>query len=240
FLKGPITVDDIFRVLSLGLGTDGMPGYPLISSHITGKDLKDLLEVETTVAKIKNDAHLQLSGVRFSYNPHRVPFDRVTSIAVQNEAGVYEPMAPEKLYRICLNFYTAQMVEYVRTASHGLLSVQPRDRQGRPVTDMRQTIIDADPQTPGTQEIKEWAALAAYLKSFPDADGNGIPDIPARYRQPEGRFSAVPSWNPIRLVAGGNGITYGAIGIGVFLHVVMILLIGFAIRLVRRKIAARR
>ena len=149
FLKGPITVDDIFRVLSLGLGTDGMPGYPLVSSHITGKDLKDLLEVETTVAKIKNDAHLQLSGVRFSFNPHRVPFDRVTSIAVQNEAGVYEPMAPEKLYRICLNYYTAQMVEYVRTASHGLLSVQPRDRQGRPVTDMRQGIIDTDPLTPG-------------------------------------------------------------------------------------------
>ncbi len=121
FLKGPITVDDIFRVLSLGLGTDGMPGYPLISSHITGKELKDLLEVETTVAKIKNDAHLQLSGVRFSFNPHRVPFDRVTSIAVQNEAGVYEPVAPEKLYRICLNYYTAQMVEYVRTVSHGLL-----------------------------------------------------------------------------------------------------------------------
>jgi 2',3'-cyclic-nucleotide 2'-phosphodiesterase (5'-nucleotidase family) len=240
FLKGPITVDDIFRVLSLGLGTDGMPGYPLISSRITGKDLKDLLEVETTVAKIKNDAHLQLSGVRFSYNPHRIPFDRVTSIAVQNETGVYEPMEPEKLYRICLNYYTAQMVEYVRTASHGLLSVQPRDRQGRPVTDMRQTIIDADPSTPGNQEIKEWAALAAYLKSFPDTDGNGIPDIPARYRQPEGRFSAAPSWNPIRLVAGGNGITYGAIGIGILLHLVMIIPLGIAIRFVRRKIAAGR
>ncbi len=240
FLKGPITVDDIFRVLSLGLGTDGMPGYPLISSHVTGKDLKDLLEVETTVAKIKNDAHLQLSGVRFSFNPHRVPFDRVTSITVQNEAGVYEPMAPEKLYRICLNYYTAQMVEYVRTASHGLLSVQPRDRQGHPVTDMRQAIIDTDPSTPGNQEIKEWAALAAYLKSFPDTDGNGIPDIPARYRQPEGRFSAAPSWNPIRLVAGGNAITYGAIGIGVFLHVLMIIPLGFAIRFVRRKISVRR
>ena len=51
FLKGPITVDDVFRVLSLGLGTDGMPGYPLVSYYITGKELKDLLEVETTVAK---------------------------------------------------------------------------------------------------------------------------------------------------------------------------------------------
>ena len=213
-LKGPISVDDIFRVLSLGLGTDGMPGYPLVSYYITGKDLKDLLEVETTVAKLKRDAHLQFSGVKFSFNPHRIPFDRVTAIAVQNAAGAYEPAAPEKLYRICLNFYTAQMVDYVRTASHGLLSVQPRDREGRPVTDAKQGIIDADALTPGVQEIKEWVALAAYLKSFPDSDGNGIPEIPARYRQPEGRFAAAPSWNPVDLIAGGNAITYGALGIG--------------------------
>ena len=102
----------------------------------------------------------------------------MTTITVQNAAGAYEPAAPEKLYRICLNFYTAQMVEYVRTASHGLLSVLPRDREGRPVTDAKHGIIDADALTPGIQEIKEWVALAAYLKSFPDSDGNGIPEIP--------------------------------------------------------------
>jgi 2',3'-cyclic-nucleotide 2'-phosphodiesterase (5'-nucleotidase family) len=239
-LKGPISVDDIFRVLSLGLGTDGMPGYPLVSSYITGKELKDLLEVETTIARLKHDAHLQLSGVKFSFNPHRIPFDRVTAITVQNAAGTYEPAAPEKLYRICLNFYTAQMVEYVRTVSHGLLSVRPRDREGRPMTDAKHGIIDADALTPGTQEIKEWVALAAYLKSFPDSNGNGIPEIPLRYRQAEGRFAAVPSWNPVDLIAGGNIITYGAIGIGVLLHVLMILLIGFSVRLIRRKISTGR
>jgi len=94
------------------------------------------------------------------------------------------------------------MVEYVRTASHGLLSVQPRDRNGRPITDLKEGIvIDADALTPGVQEIKEWVALAAYLQSFPDSDGNGIPEIPVRYRQAEGRFAATPSWNPVDLIA---------------------------------------
>ena len=236
FLKGPITVADIFRTLSLGLGTDGSPGYPLVAYYTTGKELKDLLEVETTIGNLKNDAHLQFSGVNFSFNPHRVPFDRVTSIQVRNAKGVYEPVVPEKLYRICMNYYTAQMVNYVRNASYGLLSVTPRDREGRPVADTRQGIIDADALVPGVQEIKEWVALAAYMKSFPDADGNGIPDIPARYRQPEGRFSPSPSWNPIRLIAGGNGITYGAIGILILLHIVGIVLIGFVVRLIRRRI----
>ena len=234
-LKGPISVDDIFRVLSLGLGTDGMPGYPLVAYYVTGKDLKDLLEVETTVAKLKSDAHLQFSGVKFSYNPHRIPFDRVTAITVQNAAGAYEPAAPEKLYRICLNFYTAQMVDYVRTASHGLLSVQPRDREGRPVTDTKRGIIDAGAPTSGVREIKEWVALAAYLRSFPDSDGNGIPEIPARYRQPEGRFAAAPSWNPVDLIAGGNVITYGALGIGLLLVLLAAGLILLAVRFIRKR-----
>jgi 5'-nucleotidase/UDP-sugar diphosphatase len=240
FLKGPITVADIFRTLSLGLGTDGKPGYPLVAYYITGKELKDLLEVETTVGNMKRDAHLQFSGVNFSFNPHRISFDRVTSIQVSNPKGVYEPVVPEKLYRICMNYYTAQMVDFVRDASYGLLSITPRDREGRPVADMKQGIIDADLAAPGVQEIKEWVALATYMKSFPDVDGNGIPDIPSRYRQPEGRFSPSPSWNPIRLIAGGNGITYGAIGIGVLLHILGIVLIGFFFRLIRRRIRMRR
>jgi len=240
FLKGPITVADIFRTLSLGLGTDGAPGYPLVAYYITGKELKDLLEVETTVGNMKRDAHLQFSGVNFSFNPHRIPFDRVTSIQVRNAKGVYEPVIPEKRYRICINYYTAQMVNYVRNASYGLLSIMPRDREGRIVTDTKQGIIDADAIAPGVQEIKEWVALATYMKSFPDVDGNGIPDIPARYRQPEGRFSPSPSWNPIRLIAGGNGITYGAIGIVILLHILGAVLIGFLFRLIRRRIRMRK
>ena len=240
FLKGPITVADIFRTLSLGLGTDGEPGYPLVAYQFTGKELKDLLEVETTVGNMKRDAHLQFSGVNFSFNPHRIPFDRVTSITVRNPNGVYEPIVPEKLYRICMNYYTAQMVNYVRDASYGLLSIMPKDREGRPVADTKQGIIDADLAAPGVQEIKEWVALATYMKSFPDEDGNGIPDIPTRYRQPEGRFSPSPSWNPIRLIAGGNGITYGAIGIGILLHILGVILIGFFFRLIRRRIRLRK
>jgi len=236
FLEGPITVADIFRTLSLGLGTDGSPGYPLVAYYITGKELKDLLEVETTIGNMKKDAHLQFSGVKFSFNPHRIPFDRVTSIRVSNPKGVYEPVVPEKLYRICMNYYTAQMVNFVRDASYGLLSIIPRDREGRPVADTKQGIIDADAIAPGVQEIKEWVALAMYMRRFPDADGNGIPDVPTRYRQPEGRFSPSPSWNPIRLIAGANGITYGAIGIGILLHIFGIVLIGFLFRLIRRRI----
>lgn len=235
-LKGPVNVAEVFQVLSLGLGLDGQPGYPLVSYYITGRELKDLLEVETTVSQLKHDAHLQLSGVRFSFNPYRVPFDRVTAIRVQNAAGDWETVAPGKLYRICLNFYTAQMVAYVRTASHGLLSITPRDRQGRPVADTREgLVVDGDPALPGAQEIKEWTALAAFLQGFPDRDGNGIPEIPARYRQPEGRFGPAPSLNPVDLLAGGNAVTWVAVGGGLLILALLAGFAWFALRLLRRR-----
>lgn len=49
------------------------------------------------------------------------------------------------------------------------------------------------------------------MKSFPDKDGNGVPNIPDKYRLPEGRITAAPSCNPVRLIAGGNRITYGVL-----------------------------
>jgi len=236
-LKGEITVSDVFRVLSLGLGKDGTPGYPLLAAYLNGTEIRKLLEVETTVASIKHDAHLQLSGVKFTYNPYRLPFDRVTSVRILEKDGSYQPPDPNRLYRVAMNFYTAQMVDYVSGVSHGLLTMAPKDRQGRPLKDLKEAIIPAGTSNPALREIKEWAALAAYMKSFPDPEGNGIPNLPERYRTPEGRFMAQPSWNPVNLIAGGTAITYLAIGILLFVIIVCILVIWVVARFFRRRMA---
>jgi len=217
FRRGGIAVSDVFGVLSLGLGMDDVPGYPLVAVYITGDEMKDLLEVETSVAPFKTDAHFQLSGVRLTYNPHRLPFDRVTAVQVREADGSYRPLDPKKLYRICMNSYTAKMVGFVQRASHGLIRLTPKDRTGLPVGDIKDARIDADPLKPGIQELKEWIALATYMQSFTDTDGNGVPNIPDRYRRPEGRITAAPSWNPVRLIAGGNWITYGACAVAVLI-----------------------
>jgi 2',3'-cyclic-nucleotide 2'-phosphodiesterase (5'-nucleotidase family) len=188
FLKGNISVFDAFQVLSLGLGADGVPGYPLLAVYIYGDEMKSLLEVETSIAPFKRDAHLQISGATFTFNPQGMPFERVTSVAVRQADGNYRPLESRRLYRVCMNFYTAAMVDFIRKSSHGLLRIEPKDREGHPVTDMKQMIIDADSTASGIQELKEWDALAAYLKTFPDTDGNGIPNVPGRYRGREGRW----------------------------------------------------
>ncbi len=209
FRRGSIAVADVFGILSLGLGMDGVAGYPLTAVYITGDEMKNLLEVETSVATRKTDAHFQLSGVKLTYNPHRLPFDRVTAVQVREADGSYRPLERGKLYRICMNSYTAKMVGFVQRVSHGLIRLTPKDRAGLPVSNIKDVRIDADPLKPSVQELKEWVALATYMKSFPDTDGNGVPNIPDQYREPEGRITSTPSWNPVRLIAGGNRITCG-------------------------------
>jgi 5'-nucleotidase / UDP-sugar diphosphatase len=232
FQKGKITVADIFQVLSLGIGMDGIAGYPLVAYYIAGKELKDILEVQTTVAPLlKRDAYLQVSGVKFVYNPHRILFDRVTQVLVQDEKGEYKPLDPQKLYRVCANLYAAEMVNYVARVTHGLLTIQPKDKNGRALPDLTPAIVYADNSSPKAGELKEWIALMQYMSSFKDINGNRIPDIPQKYSGPEGRYHAEPSWNPVRLIAGGNAITYGALALGL----ILLCLIGLLIRYVVRK-----
>ena len=235
-LGGPITVGAAFRVLSLGLGDDGKPGYPLLGVHLTGRELRRLLEVQASIAPMKSDAALQFSGVKFAYNPHRLPFDRVTAASILDPDGAYRPLETAKLYRVVLNSYSAGMVGYVSRASHGLLKMQPRDAEGRVMAKAEDGAVDADPALPGVQELKEWTAFVDALRAFPDTNGNGIPDIPDRYRRPEGRFAAAPSWNPAKLILGGNGLTLIVLAVFLFIVVVVFLVVR---RIVRRRKARR-
>jgi len=207
--QGNLETDGIFQVLSLGQGPDKTIGYPLISCYLTGREIKNCLETQSTMAPIASKYSLQVSGVKFEYNPNRVPFDRVYNIRISTPDGGYEPIKPDQLYRVCASYMTAVMLSKMGSISYGIISATPKDRSGQPITDLSKAVIDADPKRPGIQELKEWKALADYLTIQPDLDGNGIADLPGRYRQPEGRYQAVPSWNPVNLFRETTYITWG-------------------------------
>ncbi|HEV8547467.1 MAG TPA: hypothetical protein VGQ57_00540, partial [Polyangiaceae bacterium] len=48
--------------------------------------------------------------------------------------------------------------------------------------------IDADPNTKGTQELKQWQALLGYVSALPDSDGDSMPNIPLAYTVTQGRI----------------------------------------------------
>ena len=135
FVKGDITVADTFSVSSLGVGKDGFAGYPLISVYLTGKELKTACEVDASIAPIMDDAQLYMSGLNFSFNPNRLIFNKVIETTLQKPDGTVEKIDDQKLYRIVVGLYSAQMLSVVGDKSLGLLSIVPKTKEGTPITD---------------------------------------------------------------------------------------------------------
>ena len=224
--RGDIRVSDVFQTASLGPVQYGYCGNTIVVVYLTGRDLKNLLEVQTSIAPSKKDALLSISGIRFRYNPNRVPFDRVTSVEVEGVDQRFHPLENERLYSVAVNSYLASLIDLIGTKSHGLLTITPRDEAANPVTDankQRLTVMQ------NGEPLREWVALAEFLSSFPER--NGIPTIPQRYARPEGRIVAEASWNPIDLVANGNWLTITAAA----LIVIAVILVLFVARRVVRK-----
>lgn len=220
FAAGEITTSDAFNVSSLGSGADGTPGYPLISVWITGKELKDAFEVDASVTPIMSAAQLYGSGMTWTWNPHRIIFNKVNNCAQVLPDGTTVPLENDRLYRVVTGLYSGQMLGTVNSQSFGILTITPKDANGNVITNFEDHII----YNPDGSEVKEWYALASYLQSMGTVD--------ARYSAPEGRKVEERSWNPISLLKGLNLI--GGIALAVLL--VVILLVGLLIyRIVTRK-----
>ena len=220
FAAGEITTSDAFNVSSLGSGADGTPGYPLISVWITGKELEDAFEVDASVTPIMSAAQLYGSGMTWTWNPHRIIFNKVNSCAQVLPDGTTVPLENDKLYRVVTGLYSGQMLGTVNSQSFGILTITPKDANGNVITNFEDHII----YNPDGSEVKEWYALASYLQSMGTVD--------ARYSAPEGRKVEERSWNPISLLKGLNLI--GGIALAVLL-VVILLVVLLIYRIVTRK-----
>lgn len=202
---GKVGFGDLFRTIPLGIGVDNTMGYPLISFYLYGYELKRALEILTSVRPLKsnNDYYLQISGLRFTYNPRRVYFDRVTAIEIGSEEEGYRPLeysrSNRRLYRVAANIYNATFLKNVGRFTYSLLEIVPKDKNGKPVEKLSAALVDGDPSLPGIQELKEWEGVLQYVQSFPDTNGNGIPDFPAKYSGKLGRIVEKPSCNPVHL-----------------------------------------
>ena len=199
-VEGDVSVSDVFIVSSLGIGKDGTPGYPLVSVYLTGKELKTVCEVDASVTPIMKAAQLYMSGISYTFNPHRLIFNKVTDVNLQHPDGSLEEIDDDKLYRLVAGLYSGQMLPAVSDKSFGLLSLVPKTKDSTPIINFEDQIIK-DHQG---REVKEWYAIAQYLRSF-DLE-NGIPVIPLSYSETQGRKIVDNSKNLLLLLGKPNKI----------------------------------
>lgn len=229
--RGDITTSMAFDVLSMGVGSDGTSGFPLVAVYLTGKELKAAAEVDASVTPIMNAAQLYMAGVTYSFHTRRMFFDRVTDISLLGSsydmgAESSGQLVDDRLYRVVTGMYSAQMLGTVKSKSMGLLSLEPKMADGSPVTDFNACIL----RDKEGNEIKEWYALAAYLRSF------GPEGVPQRYAAPDGRKRVSSSWNPVELLKDPGWITLTALGVVLLVVIIVGLLLRWLmIRRRRRK-----
>ena len=233
YAKGDITVEQVFNSFSLGIGADGVPGYPLISVYLTGKELKTAAEIDASVSDFMTTARLYNSGLNFTYNPHRMILNKVTDVYLDDGTQRIE-LEDDKLYRVVADLYSGQMLSAVTDMSYGLLSLVPKYADGTPIEDFEDVIV-----TENGKELKAWDAIARYMESFEDTDGDGIANVPEYYSTTHYRKQVDDSRNIVDLVKNPNKFT--AIIVGVI--AVLILLVIFIIVLIKKivkKVRSRR
>lgn len=180
-------VSDLYRVLPLGRGVvdKNSPGYSLARIYLTGREIKNILEIMQIAPSLSTANYPYWSGIRYSVNNLRMPLDKIYEVEIDNGAGGWENInlskKCHKLYSLGANAYLLEFVGMIKDLSKGILSVVPKTIDGEPISGIEEVLLDMDSQKPGIQEAKEWAALMDFCAGFDDNNGNGIPEIPSEY-----------------------------------------------------------
>ena len=229
YIKGDITVEDVYNSFSLGIGKDGVAGYPLINAYLTGKELKLVAEVDASISDFMTTARLYCSGLNFTYNPHRMILNKVTDCYLTRADGERTEIEDDKLYHVVTDLYTGQMLGSVMKMSYGLLSLEPKDKDGNPIENLEDHAV-----MEGNKELKAWDAIARYMQSFDDADGDGIANVSEYYATTHDRKVVDDSKNILDLVKKPNKFTAIIVCIGLIIIIIIVLIINLIRRIVRK------
>lgn len=229
-----ITVADVFQVLSLGIGPDGVPGYPLISAYFTGKELKTMAEVDASISPMMSTAQLYVSGLSYMVNPNRMIMNRVTDVELKDISGNVQELADDKLYRMVADLYSGQMLGAVTEQSHGILSIVPKDSQGNEIAveDLEDYIVHVD-----GQELKAWVCVAKYLESF-ETEGEES-EIPEYYNTTHQRKVIDDDDSLGAILKNPNRIAVAAVSLVLGIVILIVVVIVILVRRRRKKKALK-
>ena len=235
---GDITVADVYNSYSLGIGEDGVPGYPLLSVYLTGEELKLVAEIDASVSDFMTSARLYNAGLYFNFNPNRMLLNRVTDCYLVDNDGARMEIEDDKLYRVVSDMYSGHMLGGVTDLSYGLLSLELKNADGTPIKNIEDAIIYVE-----GKELKAWTAIASYMETFEDTDNDGIGNVPQMYNEKQGRKVVEDSKNLFELIKNPNKYTFmivGALLVVIVLLILLVLLIKKIVKTVIRKVKNRK
>ena len=178
--SGIISVPDVFRIMSLGKGTNNVPGYPITRIYITGHETKQLVEALVMSRNKGGDGFIYFSGIKIWIDSEKGLMRKVQKIEI-NEKEISFSKKDKTLYSVAANIYLVSFMHRIKKLSYGLLKVVPKDENGKPVANFNHHLVDINAEKEGVQEAKEWVAMIEYIKSF-EKNKEGVPVIPDIYK----------------------------------------------------------
>ncbi len=182
--SGIESFSDAFRVLPLGLGSDGVPGYGLVTFYASPRDLKSTCETTASIPAIEGcDYFIEVSGIRCHLEPERSFGNKARGVDIwqDGEWVALDITDSETLYRVAVDSYVASLMNILGGLTFDAIVIEPKLADGTVVDDTSTLLFDKDPETEGVQEVKLWEAMITYAETFPDEDGDGLPDLPEMY-----------------------------------------------------------
>ncbi len=182
FEKGDITVADAFEICSLGVGSDGTAGHPLVSCYLYGWEVKLLTEIDASVGELVSSLKMSYSGLSYKFNTKRLILSKVMNSGIVKGDARPVKIENNKLYKVVGNMYAINMLDMVNQVTKGMISIAPRDENGKKNFDFYSLSL----KDRNGNEVKEWIAFKDYLESF-EVGESGYPEIPERYSSGQDR-----------------------------------------------------
>ncbi|MGH2567419.1 MAG: 5'-nucleotidase C-terminal domain-containing protein [Bacteroidota bacterium] len=108
FYAGPLVAADAFRVVGYGFNTDNGLGYRIATFEMSGGALVTGLEFGLSSIELNDEFLVQVSGMRYTYDPAAPAFERVTSVTVGGE-----PLEPQRVYTVTANEFVPLFLEFL-------------------------------------------------------------------------------------------------------------------------------
>lgn len=97
---GDITYGEVLTVLPFG--------NSLAIMNLSGKEIKDTLEISVKSYPAESGGFLHVAGLEFVFDPSRDAGSRVLDVNVVSEDGTLMPLEDDKFYKVATNAFTAQ------------------------------------------------------------------------------------------------------------------------------------
>ena len=235
--SGIQSFSDIFRLSPLGIGEiDEESGYPIIKVSVNGKELKQIIEVLLLAYKVKgSNYHPRFSGMEIDYNPYRIPLDRVIEARLKKTDGRTETIDfndEKRLYSIGTTSYVGKFFWVIPEVSMGLFSVTPKFADGRPIIDLKDSLVNGEPGATTLHEYKSWRAIFDYLQKLPKEASSGLPIIPTDGDVVRSPLNPMPNLAPSHLFKNATWIQWTGMSA---LSVVLVIFASLGLSLARRR-----